>query len=143
MTLTDFVITVENELGWTPKVNPKTPLWKARSIEAMKLKRAMTQNGVSLDDLRIALAYSKRKREACTPTALCWRVEEAKTFIAVAVTDIDEAVQQAIEWETEHDLADSERWITRFVRAMGSARAEALQDWRLARADWLNLSTAA
>lgn len=129
MTPTQFIVEVENRLGWTPPVSRQCPLWKARSIEAMKLKKAMASKRCSFDDLLLALEYCVRRREPATPTALCWRVDDAKQVAAPKVVDIDEQAQDAIAWEMNHDTPDAEKWITRLVRTRGDARVVTLSQW--------------
>lgn len=134
LTATTLVISCENSLGWSP--DPTKELWQARSIEAAKITRKLKQtNGVTLEDLALALEYCYRRREPIvSPLNLFTRVEEAKALALAASstkTDISASVQAAVDWELGRPEPDSS-WLGRLIRSHGDGRQVVLDAWRAA-----------
>lgn len=136
-TPTDFIVFVENQLGWTPETSEKKPLWKARAIEVAKLKKKMATdpNLYTWDNLALAVEYLRHKRQPVTsPVAVCWFVKDAlkDAVERPTLTDLGEAVQAAIDWEKRHQIPGFAEWIITLTRAHGSARGAVLDEWRSA-----------
>jgi hypothetical protein len=135
-TITDFVIHVENQLGWTP--NESQPLHKVRGIEVAKLKRKIAEKPTlyTWRNLLIAVEYCRRKQiRVASPVAVCWKVEKALKEIGpeAPVSPVAERIQKAIAWEHEHDLSGKDDWVSMLTRAAGDAREHVLADWKRAR----------
>ena len=137
-TVTDFVIHVENQLGWTPTVTEKTPLFKARNIEVAKLKRKIAEKPslYTWHNLLTTVEYCRRKQiRVASPVAVCWKVEKALKEIGpeAPVSPVAERIQKAIAWEQAHSLPGREDWIGMLTRAAGDAREAVLVDRKKAR----------
>lgn len=133
VTLMEIVVGCENYLGWQP--GPGVPMWKARSAEIGKLRKAIDRGNrdVTLANLALALEYSRRKRIPIkSPSGLLHRIEEALelSYIPPAVSDLTAAITQAIGWEQDRDDEQSLRWIHRLTRAGGPARADVITEWK-------------
>jgi len=131
-TLKDIVIACENVLGWTPPAH--LPLWKARAIEIAKLKRAVEANPRlhTIHNLQLAIEYSRRKKEPITsPAALVYRIDKALELApaVVEVTDLEAAIQAAIDTELMRGDTQAQGWIGRLTRAFGPFRAEVYTEW--------------
>lgn len=129
----DIVIACENKLGWQP--NTKQPLFKARAVEAMKLKRAMEKDPVTytIANLELAVEWSWRHRKPVTsPAALIHRVEAAleRSAAPVETTELGERVQAAVDRELALDRPESTEWIARLTRAFGVFREDVLTEWK-------------
>lgn len=134
MTYVAFVELVENVLGWTP---PEGSLRRARSLEAMKLKRKMDTNPelYTWENMRTALEWCRRKKVlVATPASVCWKVEQAlrEGLGEEETTATGVSIQEAIGTEQARQDEMSEYWITRLTRSMGPAREEVLQEWKQA-----------
>ena len=135
-TLMDIITGCENQLGWQPA--PGVPMWKARSVEIGKLKKALASGqhcNASIDNLALALEYSRRRRMPITsPSVLIHRIADAValTYTPAPVSDITQQVTDAIRWEQELDDADAGYWIYRLMRSQGDGRLVVLQQWTAA-----------
>lgn len=132
---TAFIIFVENTLGWIPPVTEKTPLWKARAVEAGKLNKKIKTNPrlYTWENLALAVEYCRRKKqEVRSPTALCWTVERAlrEAYQPADSTPVQAQVDAAIAWEQTNQLDDADTWIGRLTRAGGDGRKDVLNEWR-------------
>lgn len=132
--LWDIVIDCENQLGWSGPYG--MPIWQARKVEVGRLKQAMkNQPQVSTQDLRLAMAWCRRRQEPITSTlTLFTKIDDAKSHqvLAERPSDVAQAHRAAIRWEQEHRDGDSEAWIRRLVRCIGPMRAELLTTWEQA-----------
>ncbi|RYZ15695.1 MAG: hypothetical protein EOO70_06215 [Myxococcaceae bacterium] len=120
----------ENYLGWTAGRGKE--LWKSRAVEVGKLKKAMARTGVSLEDLRFALALSRREHAFVTsPVALVYRVERARerAVETVVLSDVAVQIQDAIDFEMDQQLAGWEAWVSRLSRCTGDARHDVFVEW--------------
>jgi hypothetical protein len=131
----DIVTGCENYLGWQP--NPRQPLWKARSIEIAKLKRAIKDGPATttIENLLLALEYSRRKRLPVTsPVGLAHRITEALALAYIPCTpcDVDERIREALQRERDRDDEHSLAWIYRLSRSSGPGRFEVLIEWEAA-----------
>jgi len=131
--MTDIVVACENTLGWVP--DPGKPLWKARSVEAGKLNRAAAKDPkkVTVDNLALAVEFSrKRRRPVTSPLGLIHRIEDALVFARdeTVLSDLGQAVQDAVNLELFMDRHDAGIWITRLTRAQGEFRLDVLNEWK-------------
>ena len=130
--LMDIITGCENQLGWSPP--PGAPLYKSRAAEHRKLSLAMSRHNYTTHDLKLALAYCKRRRQPVTsPLELTWYITKARELAAAepsAPGALDVGVRTAIEWENANPDDISDAWITRLVRSFGPARARTLSEWR-------------
>lgn len=136
-TLMDIVIGCENHLGWQPRPYPGKPGWYARSLEVMKLRKAIEQNRrrTTLPQLSLALEYSRRKRlPVSSPINLLHRIDDALALanIPAPVSDTTRRITEAIQWEKDRDDTDSLRWIHLLARACGPGREDVLTEWQAA-----------
>lgn len=129
----DIVNLAEQVLGWVP--DPTKPLWKARAIEAAKLKRKMLTNPklYSWHNLELTVEWCRRhKEEVPSPASLCWRVERAvkEANAPASVRPLGDLVDAALALELgrPHEPGSAE-WVTRFIRAQGNARSDVLDAW--------------
>lgn len=133
--LMDIIHDCENRLGWSAPVG--AVLWQARAAEHRKLSIAMERQRYTEADLRLALAYCIRRKQAITsPLELIGLVEKARDLAAVPDTTLplDDQVEAALQWEASHPDADSHGWAVRFIRTaqQAGARADVLDEWRAA-----------
>lgn len=133
--LLDIVIACENTLGWLPSVTEKTPRWKARTNAVAVLKTAIAKdpNKFTIDNLDLAIEYSRRKRlPVKKPADLVFRVDDALELAAdpFSISDIGQAMQDAVDWELNRKDDDSRRWIQRLTRAAGDGRQDVLAEWK-------------
>jgi hypothetical protein len=133
----DFVVLVENQLGWLPDTD-KHPLFKARAIEVAKLKRKIAERPriYTWPNLVRTVRYCQIKKiTVSSPAAVCWKVEamlkEAGT--QQTLSDVAEKVQLAIAWEQQRDLPGKDDWISQLTRTSGDYRKAVLDEWRKAR----------
>lgn len=133
--VTDFVVLVENRLGWMPVVDDKTPLHKARGVEVAKLKRKIAEKPelFTWKNLLLAVEYCSRKQiRVASPAAVCWKVEKALKEIVPEqqMSPVAERIQKAIAWEQQHQLVGWENWVGMLTRAGGVLRDELLIEWK-------------
>jgi hypothetical protein len=128
--LSEFILYVENTLGWAPPENQER--WVSYGIEARKLKRKMATNPdlYTLDNLVLAVALLRHERKPVrSPVAVCSHVERAIKLAAAPETTSDLAgkIHQAI---IEAFTAGDTTWVERLAAAHGTARRETLNAWR-------------
>ncbi len=131
MNISQVLDACENDLGWVPEGDRLT----VRKAQFTILKHAMTKHGFTVDDLALAVAWAARRRLPIQkPIQLIGFVDEARAVAAepVVVHPIEDQISEAIVWEDEHPDADSRRWVSRLIRAMGPARWDVLVEWRQA-----------
>lgn len=130
----DVVHLVEQTLGWAPAPDGK-PLWKARAIEAAKLKRKIATNPglYSWHNLELAVEWCRRHKETVpSPVSICWRVERAlrEANAPRAPRPIGDLVDEAMELEMSRlESPGAHEWVVRFTRATGDARLDVLDEW--------------
>jgi hypothetical protein len=125
---------VENTLGFV--LDPSKPPWKARQIEAGKLKRkrATDPELYSVENLLLTVEYLRQRRqEVKSPAAVCWFVQEAleRALKEPTVDELASLIQAAI--DQEQSRPGGAEWIGRLTRARGDARAEVYREWEAAR----------
>lgn len=132
--LHDLVLDCENQLGWSGEDG--VPIWQARVREVGKLRRVLlVRTDVSIADLRIALAYCRRRRETInSPLELFAKVALAKELAVTPdrVSDLTIDHRSALVWEQMNPDQQSDHWISRLVRCAPVVRAEVLAEWRAA-----------
>lgn len=138
----EFVELVENQLGWAPpmeEVTERKPLWKHRIIMAGRVKKAIEKdpNLYTWHNLDLAIEYCRRKKiEVKSPMGVLYKVRQAVDMAnVVPSTDLEGAIEAAIEWESTEQRPGHAEWVGRLVRADGSARRDVLELWRRERRD--------
>lgn len=132
MNATEFCEHVENTLGWEPTVKDGDPKWKRYMVEAAKLNRKVKSDKdlYTWDNLLLTVEWLRRKRKATTPTGVCWHVEKALKEAAVPDPLNDHLTALVFSAITEAMVAGEPDWVEKLARATGSARTEALTDWK-------------
>lgn len=129
----DFVRHVENTLGVI--LDPSKPPWKARQIEAGKLKRKRETNKklYTIDNLLLTVEWLRQRRQHVkSAAAVCWHVERALKEAPEPELAPDEFEQRyAYAIRVEQHLGETE-WLGRLLRARGDARKELLSEWEAA-----------
>lgn len=129
-TNTQFVQHVENMLGFV--LPGGKPAWKARTIEAAKLKRKRAQNPklYSMENLALTVEWMRQhKVEAKSPAGVCWFVEDALANVR-SDSQVGDLAGQLNEAIAEAAATGESEWLTRLSRAQGDeARREVLAAW--------------
>lgn len=128
MSPTAFVQLVENKLGWQP---PATAVhYKRYQAEAAKVKRKIATNPelFTWRNLQLAVELLWRERQSRTPIGVFAHVERAVQMAAEDEVDVEVEIRKATLFEEMR--GDPAGWVTRFARAVGPYRAEALAEWR-------------
>lgn len=141
---TELLELVENRLGWDPFESTKggtVPVWKVKAVEAGKLNRLMQRDSqMTLEALTLALDYAvEHKRAVTSPYGLVTFVRDAvkwdrKQEQPEVVTDLEAAIEAAVEYEQAKGDEHSAAWLGRFTRAVGPARHLTYEEWKAARA---------
>lgn len=128
MSATQFVVMVENYLGWRPK--GEGPTWKLERKAAAQVKRMIATNPelFTWDNLRIAIALLRREKRAATPLGVFFHVERALEVVADEESDLEMDIRDAM--TIEAGRGDPDGWVERFSRAVGIYRGEALAEWQ-------------
>lgn len=128
MSPTQFVVMVQNELGWRP--TGEGPAWKHERKAAAQVKQMITTNPelFTWDNLRLAIALLKRERKAATPLHVFFHVERALSVAADEEMDLEIDIREAV--AIEAGRGDPDGWVERFSRAVGIYRGEALAEWQ-------------
>jgi hypothetical protein len=128
--LMDLIIECENTLGWHPQGED---LWKARALQVYILRRAMAKQKYTVRDVRLAIAWCRHEGKQVTSAAALLvfvpRARELAVVEPVNASTLDEHQGAAIAWENGRSDEDSQYWITRLVRSVGSVRREVLSEW--------------
>lgn len=132
--LFDIVVDCENQLGL---IGPRgIPTWKSRAADVGRLRRGLNSHpDVTITDLRLALAWCRRRKEPITSVSeLFGKVKDARRHRIQdeRTTDVSLSFREALRWEGDQSDPDAERWLARLVRSFGPARADVLQEWRVA-----------
>lgn len=124
---TEFCQLVESRLGWIP---PDGPDWQRYRVMAARVAKKMDIDPelYSLRNLELAVELLAREKLPRSPLGVFAHVPRA---VEMAV-DSDEDVESGIRAATaiEQGRGDPEGWVTRFARAMGPYRLQALNEWR-------------
>jgi hypothetical protein len=140
MNYVDFVIKVENTVGWVLPLNK--PVYRARAAAAGAVKKKVATKPTLYTDrnLLLALEYCRRERiQVTSPAAVLWHVEEALKqantveVVAPVRSDLTQQIAEAVKWEHYRDDEDSSGWLMRLQRAQGGGREAVLEDWSEAR----------
>lgn len=130
MNATEFCKLVESRLGWLP---PAGQGWKRYSAMAGRVNRKIATNPAlyTMENLQLAVELLAKERLPRNPLGVFAHVPRA-----VAMSIEDEAdVEQGIRVATaiEQGKGDPDGWVTRFARAVGPYRLQALNEWRASR----------
>lgn len=141
-TATDVVVMVENQLGWDPNVlvTQERPLWRVRAVEAGKLNAAMKRQPrtVTLENLGRAVDYCRRhKIEVKSPYGVVYHIKDALAEVVqpprASNAEVEAGMEAAIRREQQRGDAESAEWVARLTRAVGPAREDLLNEWRVSR----------
>lgn len=126
MNAVKFVQLVEGRLGWLPPTQGP----RRYVTEAAKVKRKIATN-VDLFtwyNLELAVELLVREKQSRSPIGVFAHVERAVYEGVESETDVELEIRKATAYEQER--GDPAGWSTRFARAVGAYRAEALREWR-------------
>lgn len=131
---TEFVVLCENTLGYNP--DPTKELWKARSIMAGRLNKAIKAKPhlYTWENLELAVELLRRQRQpVASPMFVLYKVEEAlKAAAAAQIRPLGELIDEAV--AAERSLPQpSQDWIDQLTRAVGKYRKDALDEWQAER----------
>jgi hypothetical protein len=132
MSLMNILVACENQLGWIPEGADQI---KAKAVMHHIMTKAMKRQGVSVEDLALTLAYCRLRRQPISsPLQLLPLVTTARSAATVINRPraLDVRTQDARDWETTRDDADTPYWLGRLVRSVGPARADTLDEWAAA-----------
>jgi hypothetical protein len=135
MTLMQILIECENKLGWIPDVGRGRDIHQARAITHRVVSIALSKRLYSVDDLALALAYCKRKRQPINhPLQLIPLIAEARTLAGPKARPIGLDIRQgeAIAWEQQRQDDDSSYWIGRIVNSLNAGLEDVLAEWTAA-----------
>ena len=132
---TEFVLLVENTLGWVP--DESLELWKARAIMAGRLKKAMAKKPslYTWENLELAVELLRRQRQPVkSPIFVLYKVEEAlKAAVVEQQRPLGDLIDEAIATERSQPSLTSQDWIDQLTRAVGKYRQDAYDEWRAER----------
>ncbi len=132
---TEFVVHCENTLGWVPDETKE--LWKARSIQAGRLNKAVKKNPAlyTWANLELAVELLRRRRQPIkSPMFVLYVVEEALRLAREEqARPLGELVEEAIAAEYSKPELTSQDWIGQLTRAVGKYRQDAYDEWKAER----------
>ena len=132
---TDFIIHCENTLGWVPDETKE--LWKARSIQAGRLNKAIAKKPslYTWENLELAVEFLRRKRQPIkSPMFVLYVVEDALRAAQEAqVRPLGEQIDEAIAAEYSQPELTSMTWVDQLSRSVGQYRQDTLTEWRAER----------
>lgn len=134
-TATEFVLAVENMLGWAAEETPTKPLWKVRQIEAGKVNRKRKEDPelYSWENLEIAMLWCLHNRTPVkSPLGVFYKVTKAlaERPREERARPLGDLIDEAIAQEMGSQQIGWQEWVITLQRAGGPARAEVLQEWR-------------
>jgi hypothetical protein len=135
MTLMQILIECENKLGWIPEQARGQDIYRARAVVHRIVSLALSKRHYSVDDLALALAYCKRKRQPIThPLQLIPLIPEARALAGPQARPISLDIRQgeAIAWEQQRQDDDSSYWIGRIVNSLNAGLEDVLAEWTAA-----------
>lgn len=126
---TRFCKLVEAKLGWVPP-NPHAPAWLAYKQEASKVtnKIATDPELYTWRNLELAVELLRREKKPRSPIGVFAHVARAVEMANEVEPDLDTQIREATAYEVRR--GDPAGWVTRFARAQGAYRAQALAEWR-------------
>lgn len=127
MNATEYCKLVENRLGWVPPTGAPFRQYRA---EAAKVKRKIATNPdlYTWENLRLAVELLAREKQSRTPLGVMAHVDRALDLALDREHDVEQLIREAISYESHR--GDPAGWITRFARATGAYRAQALAEWQ-------------
>lgn len=122
----DFVRLVETRLGWVP---PHTG-FNRYVAEAAKVKRKVATNPdlYTWRNLQLAVELLAREKQPRSPLGVFAHVPRAEEKAVESEDDLELAIREATAYE--QGRGDPHGWVTRFARATGTYRAQALTEWK-------------
>lgn len=136
-TATEFVVAVENTLGWAAEETPAKPLWKVRQVEAGKINRKRKEDPelYSWENLEIALLWCRHNRVSVkAPIGVLYKVEKAlaERPREERARPVGELIDAAIAHEMSTQQFGWQEWVTQLQRAQSTYREDALREWHQA-----------
>ncbi len=132
---TEFVVLCENTLGWVPDETKE--LWKARSIQAGRLNKAIKKNPAlyTWPNLELAVELLRRRRQPIkSPMFVLYVVEDALRLARQEqARPLADLVDEAIAFEHSQPALTSHSWIGQLTRAVGKYRQDAYDEWKAER----------
>jgi hypothetical protein len=127
-TVTEFCKRVESRLGWVPPAHG--PKYSRYYTTSNRVARKMSENPslYTFHNLELAIELLAQERKPRTPLGVFAHVERALALAAEDEMDVEVMIREACTYEEQR--GDPQGWVTRFSRASGDYRAEALQEWR-------------
>jgi hypothetical protein len=127
-TATEFVLAVENMLGWAAEETPTKPLWKVRQVEAGKINRKRKEDPelYSWENLEIERIAVK------SPVGVLWKVQKAlaERPREERPRPLGELIEEAVAHEQSQQRAGWQEWLISLQRAQGNYREDLLREWR-------------
>jgi hypothetical protein len=132
---TEFVVHCENTLGWVPDETKE--LWKARSIQAGRLNKAIKTKPhlYTWANLELAVEYLRRKRQPIkSPMFVLYVVEDALRLASQeSARPLADLIDEAIRLERAQPALTSDSWVGQLTRAVGTYRPDAYDEWKAER----------
>jgi hypothetical protein len=124
-----FCKLVEQRLGWCPPGNRQGLDFKRYGPTARRVKARMEEEPqrFTFKNLQLAVELLHRERLERSPLGVFAHVDRAVEMSRDVEIDLDEEIRKAM--RIEELRGDPKGWATRFMRAQGSYRAEALAEW--------------
>ena len=126
-TPTEFCKAVEARLGWAP---PSGPDWKRYQSTASRVAARIATNPelYTWRNLELAIELLAREKKPRTPLGVFAHVQRAADLAAEVEDDLEQQIREATAYEQHR--GDPAGWVTRFARATGHYRAQALAEWK-------------
>jgi hypothetical protein len=127
---TEFCQLVENRLGWVPADNTVVSHRRRYMREAGKVNRRIKTDPdlFTWDNLELAVELLFRERLARSPLGVMAHVPRAVAMRRETEGDLEQNIRDAVAYEVGR--GDPQGWETRFARATGIFRAQALAEWK-------------
>lgn len=139
---TEFVVHCENTLGYVPDETKE--LWKARSIQAGRLNKAIKTKPqlYTWANLELAVEYLRRKRQPIKSPLFALYVVEDALRLARQEQDrpLGELIDEALHFERANSALTSHSWVDQLTRAVGKYRQDAYDEWKAERGHLFGLS---
>lgn len=136
-TLTQVIEACENQLGWVSPFADEFPVWKYRSIEVSRLRKAIDKmenpSRFTPMNLMLAIELLRRKHETVrSPVGLLYKVDEAleRANTPTIAVELVDAIENAVAHEQTLQRPDTDMWVRRLSRARGVHRTDVLAEWR-------------
>ncbi len=129
-TATQYIELVENRLGWE---SPEGPQFLRYQPEARKVTLKMTTDPelYTFRNLELAVELLAREKVTRSPVGVFAHVERALEAAREIEPDMELRIREVCDIEVKR--GDPDGWVTRFARASGKYRGQALDDYETSR----------